>query len=153
MLDFAFHLVSRFTLYLLLLILFILFIIKGKEWGDVIKRGLLSAFFARIFLVEVIRFIAPRERPFQVFNIDTLLPLKESSSLPSGHVTFLFALSTTVFLFNRKWGIMFYSFSFLMGFSRIVSGLHFPGDILVGILLGIASGLIFEVIKEKKSRN
>ncbi len=136
----------------LILTLIILFILNREKWSDVIRRALLAAIFTRIFLVEGIRYFFPRKRPFDIIDIDPLLPLKESGSLPSGHTAFFFAVSTVIFFQNKKLGVFFFISSFLIGFFRVSAGIHWPLDIVLGALLGLITGLLFEIIKEKKNR-
>jgi undecaprenyl-diphosphatase len=51
-------------------------------------------------------------------------------------------MATAVWFFNRKAGLAMYVLASLLGFSRIVGGVHYPIDVLAGALVGIAAGYV-----------
>lgn len=108
----------------------------------------LSAVIARGILTEVIRFFYERPRPFEFLQISPLFS-KESFSFPSGHIAFLFALSFIVFFFHRRWGVVFLALSLLVGIARVVAGVHFPSDILGGIIVALLSSGIVYLLPER----
>ncbi len=78
----------------------------------------------------------------------TLLGLKGSNSFPSSHATNMFAQAMLLSLFYPAFWVIFFSFATLIGFSRIYVGVHFPGDVLFGSLLGIMIGIsVFLIYK------
>ncbi|MDP2655490.1 MAG: phosphatase PAP2 family protein [bacterium] len=98
----------------------------------------ISVIVARFGIAELIRLFYHRPRPFSVLdNVQQLLTSNEWS-FPSGHATFFFALSTAVYLYNKKWGIGFFTATILMTISRVIAGIHYPSDIIGGAVIGIA---------------
>ncbi len=97
----------------------------------------ISVIIARFGITELIRFFYHRPRPFIDLPVNQLLTSNEWS-FPSGHATFFFALATAVYLYNKKWGIVFYIATILMTISRVVAGVHYPSDIIGGAVIGIA---------------
>ncbi len=131
------------------LLLFFLIYLLARSWKRnlwIVGGALFAGIFARYVLVEAVRRIVPRLRPFHLLTeeINLILPYKESLSFPSGHISFFFAVSTVIYLENRKMGIVFYCLSFVMGISRVFAGMHWPLDVLVGALLGIIVGIFVE---------
>jgi undecaprenyl-diphosphatase len=66
----------------------------------------------------------------------------------SSHATNSFGLAMLVSLiFRNKWlGFFIFSWAFLNAYSRIYLGLHYPGDIVGGMLLGLLIGkIIYEL--------
>lgn len=127
----------------------------------------LSVFLSRVVFAETIRFFYKVSRPFvNNPNVHQLIFHETSSSFPSGHATAFFALATAVYLFSyfddlleedrktyKKWGIVFFISSILMGIARIIAGVHWPLDILAGAIIGIFSAFfickIFKIIYNK----
>lgn len=62
-------------------------------------------------------------------------------SFPSGHTAQAFALATSVSLCYPKWYVIAPSFAwaFTVGYSRMWLGVHYPGDVLTGAIIGTAS--------------
>ncbi|MGH6654764.1 MAG: phosphatase PAP2 family protein [Actinocrinis sp.] len=57
-------------------------------------------------------------------------------SFPSNHSALAGALVVGIFLFSRKLGLIGLALALAEGFSRIYLGVHYPHDVLVGLLLG-----------------
>ncbi len=72
---------------------------------------------------------------------------KTSFSFPSGHVTATMAAMTSIFLLcNKKYSWTGYVFVLLMGISRNYLMVHYPSDVLGGIIVGAVAATIAYVI-------
>ena len=61
------------------------------------------------------------------------------SSFPSDHATLVFALSAVI-LFSNKWlGLLSFALMTVICAHRVALGLHYPSDVLAGLILGIAA--------------
>jgi len=98
--------------------------------------ALVSAIVVRFGIVEIIRMLYSHPRPFLVLPISHLLN-DFANSFPSGHTSFSFALATGVYFFNKKLSYLFFVSGLLMGVARIMGGVHWPFDIVGGIILGV----------------
>ena len=84
-----------------------------------------------------------RPRPYSYFPEMTLLvaPLADFS-FPSGHTFASFASATALYLYHKKPGIAAYILAGIIAFTRLYLYVHFPSDVLAGILLGVLNGWI-----------
>ena len=149
----AVFLANYFQYFLIALAVFLLFLkVKDKR-----RRIFICLFFAfsailsRGLITEIIRFFYSRPRPFAVFNLSPLINQNPTGSFPSGHMTFYFVLALTVFLLNKKWAWSFIGGVILMGLARIFVGVHWPSDILGGILIALLSYFITRKILKYKT--
>jgi len=149
LLDFLSIFFAQYLIYLLMGFLVLLFILTRKDKMKVrlmimlsFLAGLLSRFLVKALLVDFIK----RARPFIFFhNISPLIMVSQNEyfqSFPSGHIIFLFALSTVLYRLNKKLGIVFFLSSSIVGMARIFVGIHWPSDIIAGAILGFLTGLI-----------
>jgi len=139
---------AQYFEYILILCL-LLFLLKNfKKYWPVIIQAFGAAILARLFIVNFIRWLWPRPRPFIENNVNLLL-FHNAASFPSGHAAFYFAISTVVYFYNKKAGIGFFLASFLISISRVFCGIHWPSDILAGAVIGILSGWLIILFSRK----
>ncbi len=78
-----------------------------------------------------------RTRPYDInTEIALLIPKLNDFSFPSGHTLAAFEFAVSVFLYNKRFGILAVVFAFIMAFSRLYLYVHFPTDVFAGMILG-----------------
>jgi len=143
---------AKFLGYFLLAFLLIVLIIKFRKYWRMVAEAVVTAIFARLALVEIIRYFFPRTRPFlSGTNVNLVLVDMDHAyhSFPSGHAAFFFALSTIIYFYNKKLGFLFFSVSFLISLARVFVGIHWPFDVLMGAIVGIFSGYLIFFLSSK----
>jgi undecaprenyl-diphosphatase len=103
------------------------------------QRAVLMAVFALLLasvLLKLCNLVYHRPRPFYSHPVNLLFYYPSDSSLPSNSATVGFSLAASVWLQNRRFGLGFGLGALVFGFSRVFCGVHYPGDILGGALLG-----------------
>lgn len=85
-----------------------------------------------------------RQRPYEVIEGLTILVKEEHDlSFPSGHAATAFASVIAMYrLLPKKASIAFLVLAVLISLSRLYVGVHYPTDVLAGIILGSICGLI-----------
>ncbi|MEG2378003.1 MAG: phosphatase PAP2 family protein [Clostridia bacterium] len=127
--------------FLWLIIALILILIPKQR-----KNGLfllLSLGLALIIGSFIIKPLVARARPFlsnEAFHL--LITAPRDFSFPSGHTLTSFAAAVTLFRVHRAAGISALVFAALVAFSRMYLYVHFPSDVLVGLILGISIGVL-----------
>lgn len=88
-----------------------------------------------------------RQRPHDVITeFAAYLVPSDKFSFPSGHTAAAFVMATMVCLFYPSFTLLAYAIAALIGFSRVLLGVHFPTDILAGMVLGLTSAYIAATI-------
>lgn len=85
-----------------------------------------------------------RERPFAAHPGSALLLVHRSRdpSFPSDHATAAFAIAFAVLAFSFRAGLGFLIAAGLIGVSRVLVGLHYPGDVVTGAAVGLACAVV-----------
>jgi len=71
------------------------------------------------------------------------VPPSGDPSFPSDHATAAFAVAFAVFFLAKRVGVGFLVAATLVALSRVFIGLHYPSDVVAGVLIGAASAWIF----------
>ncbi len=92
-------------------------------------------------------------RPFVALPSVEPLFLYDGYAFPSGHTTFFMAITTVLLFYHKAVGVFLAFFTIIIGIARIMSGVHWPIDIIGGLLLGLVIGVgmqkIFKIINYK----
>ena len=133
----------------------------GKETKDHVKMRrsmgiciILSIVLNFLLSNLVIKNMIQRPRPYVVDK--TIIPkiIPSEYSYPSGHTSSSFAAAMAIYGHNKPAGRVALAFAALMAFTRMYFGVHYPTDILGGIVMGISCGAavkatVSRMMKEK----
>ncbi|HEX2955547.1 MAG TPA: phosphatase PAP2 family protein [Chitinispirillaceae bacterium] len=125
-----------------LLITAVLFFFKEKKKAvPILILAVITVAATDLISVRIVKPLIARQRPCHpdilIQGCHYLLGKKRSFSFPSSHATNMYGLAMLFTLFYPKLVIYFMTFASLIGFSRIYCGVHYPGDVLGGFVLGI----------------
>ena len=85
-------------------------------------------------------------------SVKLLIDTPHSFSFPSGHSNAFFAIAGAVFLRHKKIGIPCLAVASLVAFSRLYLFVHWPTDVLGGMVTGLFGAVISYVIIEFLSK-
>ncbi|MBO5303031.1 MAG: phosphatase PAP2 family protein [Lachnospiraceae bacterium] len=95
-------------------------------------------------LVSAFRKVYSAKRPYEALDIVPLIKKDTvGKSFPSRHVFSVFIIGMTFFYINRPWGMVVGIVGILMGYVRVVGGVHFPKDVFAGAVIGILCGMCY----------
>lgn len=86
-----------------------------------------------------------RHRPRRLRRASTegrLVPMPTSSSFPSGHSASAFAFATAVGIEIPLLSLPLHALAAVVAYSRLHTGVHYPGDVIAGAVVGIATGQV-----------
>lgn len=132
----------------LILILFI-----NKKTRKLAIFSALALVISALSIEAIIKPIVGRPRPFIANpNIVVMINKPFGFSFPSGHASSSFAVATLLYLNDFKYKKSIFVLAILMAFSRLYVYVHYPSDVLAGILLGvlIAHSVYKLMLKNKK---
>lgn len=94
-----------------------------------------------LIIARIIQITFPLPRPFVALeSIPVPFSLSDTGSFPADQIAFLTTLAYMAF-YNRKWlGWIVIGATALTATGQLAAGVHWPIDIVVGILLGILVG-------------
>ena len=83
-------------------------------------------------------------RPYEEWDIKPLLDRDSpGQSMPSRHVFSATIISMACLHASLSVGVILLVFSALLGLVRVLGGVHFPKDVVVGYICGLVWGVIF----------
>ena len=115
-------------------------------WLDKIDSLCLQTFLLSFLIERPVYFVLKnglkRNRPEAALkNFRSIITPSDQFSFPSGHTSAAFMMATLLSYYFPTFMVPLYFWATLVGCSRVVLGVHFPTDILVGVLLGISVAL------------
>ncbi|NVK87702.1 MAG: phosphatase PAP2 family protein [Gammaproteobacteria bacterium] len=121
-------------------IIAVLLLILEPQFGQAFFLTALLAFSIEVSSYLILKNIIQRDRPQQkIVGLKALICPSDKFSFPSGHTGAAFVFALLVGQFYNAFFIAALIFATLVGLSRVLLGVHYPGDILAGSLLGIVA--------------
>lgn len=122
---------------------------SGNSTNDIEqnRRRALYAFFAALLALginQVISGVWFRERPYVHNPVHRLLPVSPDPSFPSDHSTGAFSIASSVACGQSISGALLTVLAMLVAVSRVYVGLHYPSDVLGGMVIGLLSSWLIE---------
>ena len=115
------------------------------------KVGIMSAVALLGSLIinnNIIKNIVQRPRPFVKFtDLQIIIPTPSEYSFPSGHTASSFAAASVFYRhLPKQLGIPSVVLAGIIGFSRLYVGVHYPTDVIAGVIMGILLSYMAEFL-------
>lgn len=108
-----------------------------------LRHGAREAFWSfciAVILTSSLSAVLLRPRPFVAYpDVRLLIPIPFNASFPSGHTAAAIAIACALFVADPVLGIVAFVMAVFIAFGRILVGVHYPSDILGGIVIGLLS--------------
>jgi undecaprenyl-diphosphatase len=116
------------------------FLVGGRRGARGAVAALAAAGIA-LALGQVLSHLVAEQRPFVTHPllVHPLVSHAPDSSFPSDHATAAFAIATAIWLRRRYVGVVILVLAAALAVGRVAVGVHYPGDVLAGALLGTAT--------------
>ena len=99
----------------------------------------------------IIKHLIKRSRPFITIKERTLLIARPLTySFPSGHSASSFTVAGIFILMNSSMSVYITILASLIAFSRLYLDVHYPTDVLTGIILGLlCSSIVYNIFNNE----
>lgn len=116
--------------------------------GFLASLHMLCAGAVGLIVYKLLKRVLVRERPFiGLIGIECAMPPLDRYSFPSGHTLHAVLFTTIAVGYNPSLFVILAPFAILVALSRIVLGLHYPSDVVVGAALGWAIAKLSWIVR------
>ena|SRR3989344_3974021 len=160
LLDWLFIFFAKY-LFWLIIVWSIWVIFTKKDWGDArpvwksrfqhLSLAFISFLLSRGIMTNIIDNLLQSPRPFTALGVEALINHTDVNSFPSGHMASLIPIALTLLVVKRRSGIWVLIATLAIGIARIITGVHWPSDILGGIIVGVLGfSVIYLIFRKQK---
>ncbi|MDD2745697.1 MAG: phosphatase PAP2 family protein [Candidatus Gracilibacteria bacterium] len=123
-----------------------------KEVGyKIIALDIFYAIMLAFLVYWILQFGLPmRPRPESITSLPPLINHLPDNSFPSGHAIFAGASVVAIgYFFSMSVSSLFAFFGVIMLLCRVISGVHYFGDVFVGVIIGALLARLYIVYRDK----
>lgn len=129
-------------------ILILILSFKGGIKKGILPLVILGMVFTYV-IVNIIHLSFPYPRPFLTYQFIPLIKPVAGSSFPSFHAASMATFAFSLSFVKSKYAFLLWFLFLWVGLSRVFVGVHYPIDILGGLVVGFLSSFLAWRLKEK----
>ena len=116
----------------------LLALLRGERGRRAVVEGFVAVGVTATIVNVAMKPLSRRPRPERDVLLARHVPMPVSLSFPSGHAASAFAFATGVAGTEPRAGIVLRALAAGVAYSRVHTGVHFPGDVIAGAAVGVA---------------
>lgn len=125
----------------LALIGWIIGLVTGAGGGRGMAIIMPAAVWTTLAANNAVKLFVGRQRPVSSEpGLEPLLGVPASTSFPSSHAAMSFAGATILAYFHPSLWPLYFSLAFVVSWTRVYAGVHYPSDVLAGTVVGLVMG-------------
>jgi len=147
---------ASFLIWFMLVGLIVLWFVDGRVKKEQAFRAFAAALLAWA-IAQMLKSLLPSVRPFIVnMELPLTYTLHFDNAFPSSHAAIAFSLAITLWLHNKKLGIVYLALAFLVAIGRVFANVHYILDVVIGSMIGAMVAVVvdklslFRLLKIKK---
>ncbi|MEH7352844.1 undecaprenyl-diphosphatase [Neobacillus drentensis] len=143
--------IADYMVYVLLIGLIVYWFTRTNQNRMMVIQSVFAFVIAEV-LGKIAGIFNSHFQPFvELPHVNKLIEHAVDNAFPSDHSILFFSVCFSIWLVRKKEGWVWLTVACLVGGSRIWVGVHFPGDVLTGAIIGICAALFAYWIVPKLS--
>ncbi|MCM3570667.1 undecaprenyl-diphosphatase [Neobacillus mesonae] len=140
---------AEYMLYVLILGMIVYWFTRTNQNRMMMIQSVLAVVLAEVF-GKIAGTLYSHNQPFaELPNVNKLVEHGVDNAFPSDHSIIFFTVCVTIWLVRKKEGWIWLAVAAAVAISRVMVGVHYPGDVLTGALLGFISALVMHWLVPK----
>ncbi len=135
---------ASFLIWFMFVGLIILWFVDGRVKKEQAFRAFAAALLAWA-IAQMLKSLLPSVRPFIVnMELPLTYTLHFDSAFPSSHTAIAFSLAITLWLHNKKLGVVYIALAFLVAIGRVFANVHYILDVVIGSMIGVMVAVVVD---------
>jgi len=139
--------IASFLIWFMFAGLIILWVVDGRVKKEQAFRAFAAALLAWV-IAQMLKSLLPSVRPFLVNgDLPLTFTLHFDNAFPSSHSAVAFSLALTLWLHNKKLGIIYLLLAVLVAIGRVTANVHYVLDVIIGSMIGTMVAVVVEKLR------